>query len=261
MPAKHGCMHPSSEYIKTVCNEDVIAQLEHLSIGAHRLLLIMLSRVTTFENANGCYSVITDFSDYCRLVGQKMDDTGSRIRDIFYELRRCSLVVPMGTRYYAASQQMIVEFRTDFVSNIKKNDIILLPLQFFQIKRGGYTAGYRSGLQIYMDAARLKRKATVRYTVNDLIRVCGGIYSECTGGRIRNWQIHYIKKIESSLKFLKETGMIKTWCYKIEGKSIEKQYRDPLETNNYKAFLETERELWLKSNQKRYLMAEIIIKL
>lgn len=179
----------------------------------------------------------------------------------FYELRKCSLVVTKRTKFSATSQYMMVKFRSDFVSEITEKDVILLPSRFFCIASGGYAAGYRSALHIFLDAARKARKTTVRYTINDLIRICGGIYSECAGERMRNWQIHYIKKIESSLKFLKETGMIKTWCYKIEGKSIEKQYRDPLETNNYEAFLETERELWLKSNQKRYLMAEIIIKL
>lgn len=82
MPAGHGCMHPSY-YIETICNEDIIAQMDNLSIGAHRLLLIMLSRVLKSEDNILPGLVVLDFSDYCKIVGQEIDEKGSRIRDVF----------------------------------------------------------------------------------------------------------------------------------------------------------------------------------
>ena len=212
----------SSCCIKTFCNEEILMQLQNLSRAGQKLLLFSLSRLSHPGNTYIDRSVRITFSDYCSLIQHPYNDQISHglVRKAFYDIKyNCEKIINSDSVYSELSKEVIIVFKHGFIDTLTTSDHVALPANLFISSKRDKMPNIPLALDIYSKSKKTKnRTKTVSISVRDIIHILGGKFNDYSNPP-KNWRTVYVKRISSTFMTFKHTGLIKSYCFNLDGKT------------------------------------------
>ena len=211
----------SSFCINTFYNDEIIIKLQKLTRAGQRLLLFALSRLSNPGNNYLDRSVRISFSDYCSLIQQPYNNqiTHGTIRNAFYDIKYNNEIIENASSVYSElTHDVIMVFKQEFMKTLSKSTRVALPVNLFISNKGDEAPSIPLALAIYSNSATKKPWAKrITISIREIIHLLGGKFSDYSNPP-KNWKVVYVKRISSTLMKFKKTGLIKSYCFNLDGK-------------------------------------------